>query len=220
MTTTRPIPETSNSSQIIYPSNDGQPMAESTLQYQWITKIQGGIDALYQDDSNVFVAGDLLWYPVEGQPKICQAPDTMVVFGRPKGHRLSYLQWQEDNLPPQVVFEIQSHSDTYTKLAKKLAFYNRYGVEEYYLYNPDTQDLQGWRRIEGLLEVIDPMVGWVSPRLRVRFELTPEGLELFRPDGQRFLSYLELAQRAEQEAQRAERLAAKLRELNIDPDQI
>ncbi len=48
-----------------------------------------------------------------------------------------------------------------------------------------------------------------------------------RPDGQKFLSYLELeqqrelaVQRAEQEAQRAERLAAKLRELNIDPDSI
>jgi hypothetical protein len=75
----------------------------------------------------------------------------------------------------------------------------------------------------------------------VRFELTEEGLELYRPDGQKFLSYLELeeqrefaaqraeqeaqraeqeAQRAEQEAQRAERLAAKLRELNIDPNSI
>jgi hypothetical protein len=68
----------------------------------------------------------------------------------------------------------------------------------------------------------------------VRFELTESGLELYRPDGQKFLSYLELeeqrelvaqraeqeAQRAEQEAQRAERLAAKLRELNIDPDSL
>ena len=116
----------------------------------------------------------------------------------------------------------------------KLAFYNRYGVEEYYLYDPDDKELTGWQRIEGLLEVIEPMSDWVSPRLGVRFELTEEGLELYRPDGQRFLSYLELeeqreqaaqraeqeAQRAEQEAQRAERLAAKLRELNIDPDSL
>jgi hypothetical protein len=54
----------------------------------------------------------------------------------------------------------------------------------------------------------------------VRFELTEEGLELYRPDGQRFLSYLELEEQRELQAQRAERLAAKLRELNIDPDTI
>jgi Uma2 family endonuclease len=108
---------------------------------------------------------------------------------------------------------------------KKLAWYNRYGVEEYYLYEPEDIRLFGWQRQEGQLEVIDPVLGWVSPRLDVRFELGSEGLELYRPDGQRFLDYIELdtqreeaVQRAEQEAQRAEKLAAKLRELNIDPD--
>jgi len=206
--------------EIIYPSSDGQPMADSTIQYQWITKIQGGCDALFKDDPNVFVAGDLLWYPVEGKNTICQAPDVMVVFGRPKGDRRSYLQWQENNIPPQVVFEIRSYSDSDTKMNKKLAFYNRYGIEEYYLYDPDDKELNAWQRIEGLLEVIELVSSWVSPRLGVRFELTEEGLELYRPDGQRFLSYLELEEQREFEAQRAERLAAKLRELNIDPDSI
>ncbi len=213
--------------ELIYPCSDGQPMADSTIQYQWITKIKGGCDALFKDDPNVFVAGDLLWYPVEGKNTISQAPDVMVVFGVPKGERRSYLQWREKNIQPQVVFEIRSFHDSQTKMDKKLAFYNRYGVEEYYLYDPEDKDLRGWQRIEGLLEVIEPMSGWVSPRLTVRFELPEAGLELYRPDGQRFLSYLELeqqreqeAQRAQQEAQRAERLAAKLRELNIDPDSL
>jgi Uma2 family endonuclease len=213
--------------EIIYPSSDGQPMADSTIQYQWITKIQGGCDALFKDDPNVFVAGDLLWYPVEGSNTICQAPDVMIVFGVPKGARRSYRQWTENNIPPQVVFEIRSFSDSQTKMNKKLAFYNRYGVEEYYLYDPEDAELIGWQRIEGLLEVIEPMSGWKSPRLGVRFELTDDGLELYRPDGQKFLSYLELEQQrefADQRAgladQRAERLAAKLRELNIDPDSI
>jgi Uma2 family endonuclease len=211
--------------EIIYPASDGQPMADSTLQYQWITTIKGGCDALFRDDPDVFVAGDLLWYPVEGRPDICQAPDVMVVWGRPKGHRTSYRQWREDNITPQVVFEIRSHNDSQTKMNKKLAWYNRYGVEEYYLYEPEDIRLFGWQRQEGQLEVIDPVLGWVSPRLDVRFELGSEGLELYRPDGQRFLDYIELdtqreeaVQRAEQEAQRAEKLAAKLRELNIDPD--
>ena len=80
--------------------------------------------------------------------------------------------------------------------------------------------MNAWQRIEGLLEVIETVSGWVSSRLGVRFELTEEGLELYRPDGQKFLSYLELEEQREFEAQRAERLAAKLRELNIDPDSI
>jgi len=206
--------------EIIYPSSDGQPMADSTIQYQWITKIQGGCDALFKDDPNVFVARDLLWYPVEGKNNISQAPDVMVVFGRPKSDRRSYQQWLEDNIAPQVVFEIRSFNDTQTKINKKLAFYNRYGVEEYYLYDPDYRELIGWQRIEGLLEVIEPICGWVSPRLGVRFDLTEEGLDLYRPDGQKFLSYLELEQQRELTAQRAERLAAKLRELNVDPDNI
>jgi Uma2 family endonuclease len=213
--------------EIIYPSSDGQPMAESTTQYKLIVKIQAGCESLFKNDPNVFVAADLLWYPVEGRPDISQAPDTMVIFGRPKGDRPSYIQFQEDNIAPQVTFEIRSHNDRQTKMNKKLSFYQRHGVEEYYLYDPERNELEGWQRIEGNLEVVEPMEGWISPRLGVRFELGEDGLEIYRPDGQRFLSYAELEeqgelnrQRAEQESQRAERLAAKLRELNIDPDRI
>ena len=197
--------------EIIYPCSDGQPMADSTIQYKLIVKIKEGCESLFKNDPNVFIAADLLWYPVKGRPDISQAPDTMVVFGRPKGDRLSYIQYREDNITPQVVFEIRSHNDRQTKMNKKLSFYQRHGVEEYYLYDPERNELQGWQRIEGNLEVIEPMEGWISPRLGVRFELGSEGLEIYRPDGQKFLSYSELDEqrelnrrRAEQEFQRAE----------------
>ena len=241
--------------EIIYPSSDGQPMAESTIQYKLIVKIKEGCESLFKDDPNVFVAADLLWYPVEGRIDISQAPDTMVIFGRPKGDRPSYIQYREDNIGPQVVFEIRSHNDSNTKMNKKLSFYQRHGVEEYYLYDPERNELEGWQRIEGDLEVIEPMEGWISPRLGVRFELGEDGLEIYRPNREKFLSYAELeeerlldrqrlqqeSQRAEQADQRAEqadqraeqanqiaeqanqiaqRLAAKLRKLNIDPDSI
>lgn len=94
----------------------------------------------------MFVAGDLLWYSVEDDNKLRQAPDVMVVFGRPKGYRGSYKQWLEDNIPPQVVFEIWSPGNRISKMAKKLEFYECYGVEEYYLYEPDVVDLTGWQR--------------------------------------------------------------------------
>ena len=211
--------------QIIYPSSDGQPMADSTIQYQWITTIKGGCDAIFKDDNNVFVAGDLLWYPVKGKPNLCQAPNVMVVFGRPKNERKSYRQWLEDNIAPQVVFEVRSESDSQTKMDKKLVFYNRYGVEEYYLYNPRDKDLSGWLRTDGLLDVIEAMSGWVSPRLGVRFEIGEQGLELYAPNGEKFVDYVELYQQRQEERQqkelaqqRAERLAAQLRAAGIEPE--
>jgi membrane protein involved in colicin uptake len=48
------------------------------------------------------------------------------------------------------------------------------------------------------------MNGWVSPRLGIRFELTPDTLVIYRPDGQRFLTPVELDHLREQERQRAE----------------
>jgi hypothetical protein len=38
-----------------------------------------------------------------------------------------------------------------------------YGMEEYYLYGPDTEDLSGWLRVDGTFDVIDPIDNWVSP---------------------------------------------------------
>jgi Uma2 family endonuclease len=189
---------------IIYPDSDGQPMADNTKQFELIVLIKKNLDVLFANDPNVFVAGDLLWYPIEGDNKTKIAPDVMVVFGRPKGDRGSYQQWQEDNIPPQVVFEILSPGNSLKEMAKKLQFYDRYGVEEYYLYDPDKVDLTGWLRSEDGLEVIEEMAGWVSPRLGIRFELSEGELVIYRPDGERFATYVELAQRVEQERQEKE----------------
>jgi Uma2 family endonuclease len=163
-----------NQTPIVYPDSDGQPMSDNTLQFQWIVTIKENLDLLFADNSNVFVAGDLLWYPVEGNNTIRRAPDTMVVFGRPKGYRGSYKQWQEDNIPPQVVFEILSPGNTIKEMAAKLLFYQQYGVEEYYLYDPEKVDFAGWQKIAGQLTIIDEIQGWVSPRLGVRFEMAQE----------------------------------------------
>ena len=220
--------------EVIYPDSDGKPMSDNTKQFRWIVLIQQNLAAMFADDPNVFVAGDLLWYPVEGDNKTRYAPDAMVIFGRPKSDpcgiceaaRGSYQQWKE-YIAPQVVFEILSPGNTQTEMNKKLLFYDRYGVEEYYLYDPDKNDLSGWLRQGDRLDVIDPIANWVSPRLNIRFDLTGEMLQLQLPDGTPFTTLEqerqrvgEERQRAEQERQRAERLAAKLRELGVDPTEI
>ncbi|AFY82535.1 Uma2 family endonuclease [Oscillatoria acuminata] len=216
----------------IYPNPDGQPMADNTQQFALIVWIKENLERVYAQDPNVFVSGDLLWYPVEGNNKLRQAPDVMVAFGRPKGYRESYQQWKEDNIPPQVVFEIGSPRSRPSEMGKKLAFYQNYGVEEYYLYYPDWLDLAGWCKGEGRLHLIEQMEGWVSPRLGVRFQMAQTGLQLYRPDGEPFLTTLELleerALQAEERARQAESelererqksllLADRLRSMGIDP---
>jgi Uma2 family endonuclease len=220
------------SQKIIYPDDDGLPMSNNTDQFDWIVTIKENLECLFANDPNVFVAGDLLWYPIEGNNTIRAAPDAMVVFGRPKGRRGSYMQWVENDIVPQIAFEILSPSNTISEMAKKLKFYERHGIEEYYLYDPSRIDLTGWQRIGNELEVIDAIDGWVSPRLGIRFDLSGEQLELYFPDGNKFTSLKavseqllqekqRLAQAEQQvqlEKQRADRLAARLRALGIEDE--
>lgn len=189
---------------VIYPDSDGQPMADNTKQFELIVLIKKNLDLLFANDANVFVAGDLLWYPVEGNNKLRVAPDVMVAFGRPKGDRGSYQQWKEDNIAPQVVFEILSPGNTPKEMINKYIFYQRYGVEEYYLYDPDSNEFSLWLRSGDQLEGIDQVAGWVSPRLGIKFELSETELKIYHPDGQPFLSYLEVEQQRQQAVERAE----------------
>jgi Uma2 family endonuclease len=108
--------------EVVYPDSDGKPLAENMLQYRWIVTIIEGLSDLYRAVPNVFVAGDLLWYPVEGDPAICTAPDAFVAFGRPKGDRGSYRQWEEAGTPPHVVFEVLSPGNPAGGTDRKLQF--------------------------------------------------------------------------------------------------
>ena len=209
-------------------------MAESTLQFDWIVKIKENLEILFADRPDVFVAGDLFWYPVPDRRVTGPlAPDTMVVFGRPKGPRGSYKQWEEGGIAPQVVFEVQSPSNTAMELKYKLGFYDTYGAEEYYLYDPERNRLDIWLRQNGRLAPVAYVNGWTSPRLGVRFALRPHTLEVFDPAGRPFLSPVELARlareaevqaleaagRAGQEALRAEQAAAQAEQERVRAEQ-
>lgn len=203
-------PVTARAKAIVYPDCDGQPMADNTLQWEWIVTIKCGLDAQYADDPNVFIAGDLLWYPVEGEPKIRQAPDTLLAFGRPKGYRGSYRQWQEGGIAPQVVFEIMSPGNRPNDISRRFDFYQRYGVQEYYLYDPDKVEVFGWVRKGDRLEEVPNMNGYVSPLLKIRFEIGDD-LRIIGADGRPFATYVELAAQRN-EAERGREQAERDRE--------
>ena len=198
--------------EIIYPDSDGKPMADNTKQFELIVEIKKGLDLLYINEPNVFIAGDLFWYPVQGQSKIVTAPDVMVVFGRPKGDRGSYKQWEEDNIAPQVVFEILSPSNDRIEMSKKLLFFDRHQVEEYYLYDPETNFLDIWIRTSEGLEPIAQSDNWISPLLEVRFETSTGRLQLYKPDGTKFYSYIEVNQLLEQTTQQLAEAQALLQQ--------
>jgi Uma2 family endonuclease len=233
---------------IVYPSSDGKPMADNTRQFNYIMLIKENLEKLFAENKNVFVAGDLFWYPVQGNPRIVYAPDVMVAFGRPKGDRKSYIQHREGNIAPQVVFEILSDANTPTEMIRKTNFYSVYGVEEFYVYNPDTGDFQVYTRQNDTLRLSNEVLPYISPLLGIRFEVHHKELEIFYPNRERFLSVTQLykeldaerqkvyeekykfeiekqradaeKQRADTEKQRAERLAAQLRALGIKPDEV
>jgi hypothetical protein len=190
-----------------------------------------------------------LIYPVQGDPKTRQAPDAYIAFGRPKGHRGSYKVWYEGGLFPQVVFEVNSPNNTEDEMAGKFAFYEKYGAEEYYVIYPEFPAYaKGWVRQGDRLVEVPAIDGFVSPRLGWRFQLSRGEVRLFGPDGRELRTptvvYQErleaekardAAERqksvAEQhkadaerqrdaERERAAKLAAKLRELGVDPDAV
>ena len=212
---------------VLFPDSDGKPMADNTEQYRWIVIIKENLEILFAAEDNVFIAADLLWYPVRSKIISPTAPDVMVVFGRQKGKRRSYRQWNEQNIPPQVVFEILSASNDEDEMSRKLEFNNTYGVEEYYIYDPESFQLDGWLRQGGNLNKLWDIDGWVSPRLGIRFDTGQGELVIYRPDKQKFLTSVELEQRAaraelllEQERQRADLMAEYLRSIGVDPDNL
>ena len=62
----------STTDEIYYPQSDGKPLADNTLQFELITTIKLGLEVLFKDNPNLFIAGDLLWYPVQGKPRANQ----------------------------------------------------------------------------------------------------------------------------------------------------
>lgn len=116
---------------VTYPESDGKPMADNTLQWDWVVRIVSELREQFAG-LQVFVAGDLFWYPVRGNNRIVAAPDALVAFGRSPGYRGSYRQWEEEDVAPQVAFEVLSPGNTEKEMQGKFVFYEKYGVEECY----------------------------------------------------------------------------------------
>ena len=200
--------ETDKAGTILYPVDNGEPLANDTEHLRWITFLKNGLEDWFADRDDVFVAADLLWYPVEGRPDICKAPDVMVVLDHPAGDRPSYMQWLEKGRPPQVVFEFLSKSNTATEMMEKLEFYAEYGCEEYYIFDYQRGTFRASRSHlrDGQLPKVNPNKDgtWSSPLLGVTFGLSEDRkLWVRRADGKLVETQRQIVRRAEAEAKRA-----------------
>ena len=207
-----------------YPDSDGKPMSDNTLQWDTIAYVVQALRGWFLARLDVFVAGDLLWYYEEGNPKARVAPDGLVAFGRPPGYRGSYLQWVEDGVCPQVVLEVLSPKNTATEMQRKYALYARLGCLEYYLIDPYDKAIVGFERRGDGLTFISDAVGRHSPMLGLVLSFDDEVFRFVDPKGGVLISGIEgIEQVAEARAKEAEAevkiaaLSARLRALGVDP---
>ena len=226
------------STQIEYPDEDGKPMAEGDAQREYLIYATKVLRIYFQNRPDVYVSGNLFIYYEEGNPEAVVAPDVFVVFGVNNHVRCSYKTWQEEDKTPDFVLEITSKTTRSKDQGAKKGIYAFLGVREYFQYDPTgdylNPQLQGLRLVEGnyfpmaATTVPDGSLSLFSEVLGLELRSCSGELRFYDPaTRQKLLSHEEEAaarlaaeQALQEEELRKQRLAAKLRELNIDPDTV
>lgn len=214
---------------IEYPDEDGKPMAESDQAREYLLYATKVLEVYFQNRPDVYVSGNLFIYYEEGNPESVVAPDIFVVFGVENRQRRSYKTWEENNKTPDFVLEITSKATRTKDQGAKKGIYAFLGVCEYYQYDPTgdylTPQLQGLRLVNGNYFPVptstlpDGTVSLSSEVLGLELRIQSGEMRFYDPaTGQTLLSYEEEAAARQAAEEKAQRLAAKLRELNIDPD--
>ncbi len=148
------------------------------------------------------------------------APDIAVIKGVAHRHLRSWAIGKTGSAP-HVVFEIASKETWHNDLKEKPLKYALMGVEEYYLYDPETPPhvrLIGWRLNKARL-AMEEMLPDQEGRLwsqRLESFLVTDGayLRLYENNDQRRLT------EAEAHEQKALMLEEKLRSLGVNPDEL
>jgi Uma2 family endonuclease len=227
-----------------------EPPLESDLHLQQITILIGCLERLWQERTNYYASGNLTIYYNEEQLKkrdFC-GPDFFVVLDTEKRPRKSWVVWGEGGKYPNVIVEILSPSTANIDRNKKKNLYqNTFRTPNYFWFDPESLELQGFRLIAGQYQAIAANENgylW-SEQLELYLGIFDRKLRYFTVDGQLVPTpqEAELEQRQakeqiflEKEQERKakeqailekeqailekERLAAKLRELGIDPETI
>jgi Uma2 family endonuclease len=211
------------SHEVLYPESDGQPMGESDLHRDEILDLIAALKERFRQQADVYVAGNLFLYHVQGDPRAVVAPDVFLVRGVAKEPRRVYKLWEEGKAPSFVV-EVTSRHTADEDLSRKKACYESLGVEEYFLHDPLGEALeprlQGFRRTGGRFRPLRPgrdgslrseVTGLTLRRegLRLRLLDTATAEPLLRPDELQARILLEQARTLELQSRIQEESAAR-----------
>ena len=213
-----------------------EPSLESDLHLQQITILIGCLERLWQERNNYYASGNLTIYYNEEQLKkrdFC-GPDFFVVLDTEKRPRKSWVVWGEQGKYPNVIVEILSDSTAnIDRNKKKILYQNTFRTPNYFWFDPESLELQGFRLIAGQYQAIAANENgylW-SEQLELYLGIFERKLRYFTPTGELVLTAAE-AELQEREAKEQailekeqailekEKLAQKLRELGIDPETI
>ncbi len=202
--------------EIVYPTGDGQPVAESYVHFWAITTIalllrqyiedQPTPDPKprYQATPGTVLANQFLYF-AQGLPRLRVAPDVMVIFDVAPGGRDNYKIWEEPQAPA-VIFEITSAGTRDQDQNYKKELYEQLGVREYWLFDPKgewiPEQLRGYRLVE---ERYQPIEDQISKQLALKLEVAGSLLDFYRlSDGEKLPQPRELVTQIAQERQRAD----------------
>lgn len=218
-------PSKNISEDVIFPPGDlysDEPPLETELHLRQIILLLKCLEWLWRNRNDFYAAGNLTIYysPRQRKSESFRGPDFFVVLGTERKTRKSWVVWEEDGKYPNVIIEILSPKTADTdKGFKKQLYQDTFRTPDYFWFDPNTLEFMGFHLVDGEYQSLEPNNQghlW-SQQLGLYLGIHQGQLRFFTTEGQLVPTPEEVAER---ETQRAERLAAKLRELDIDPDTI
>lgn len=203
-----------------------EPPLESDLHRSQIDLIIRLLKWYWRDKPNFYVSGNttVFYDPQQRITRNFRGPDLYVCLDAEKRDRKSWMVWKEGGNYPNVVIELLSDSTAKVdRTTKKALYQDTWRLPNYFWFDTETLELQGFHLVEGLYQPIEPNDQghlW-SQQLGLYLGIHGGMLRLFDAEGNlALLPEEEANQKAEQAQNKAERLAAKLRELGVDPDEL
>lgn len=203
-----------------------EPPLESYAHLQQILILLQCLEWLWQDRNDYFAAANLSIYysPNQKKSEDFRGPDFFVVLGTERRlDRKSWVVWGEGGKYPDVIVEILSPSTAKIDRGQKKQIYQDiFRTPDYFWFDPETLELQGFRLMEGQYQAIEPTNrGWLwSDRLGLFLGIYQQQLRYFNREGELIPTPAEVAKQERQEKvlalQQIEQLKSRLRELGAD----
>ena len=203
-----------------------EPPLESYAHLQQILILLQCLEWLWQDRNDYFAAANLTIYysPNQKKSEYFRGPDFFVVLGTERRlDRKSWVVWGEGGKYPDVIVEILSPSTAKIDRGEKKQIYQDiFRTPDYFWFDPETLELQGFRLMEGQYQAIEPTDrGWLwSDLLGLFLGIYQQQLRYFNREGELIPTPAEVAKQERQEKvlalQQIEQLKSRLRELGAD----